>query len=387
MNRATLLIANLLRSPTRTLLTLITLIVAFLLFMLLRAIADAFAGGVADQGVQRVYIDAKYSMTDNLPVTHVRAVADVPGVAAVAQMTWFGGYYQEPANAFAKMVVDHEYFFDVYPDIIVATDVLDRFRAGKNSVIVAEALARTFGWQAGDVIPIRGDIWPKADGSWAWQFELAGTYTAAPDSRVQPMFLLRYDYFNDSVMDWVKNNIGWMIVRLAPGADTNAVIGSIDALFENSSDPTASLSEDDYSRQFANQLGDMNVITTLILIAVFFTLLLLTANVAALGFSERIAELGVMKTLGFADMEVAALVMLEGVLLCAAGAVIGIACAFALEGPLQSALELVLGRFALSWADAAIALLIAVAIGVAIGVSPALAARRLRVVDALRQAG
>lgn len=387
MNRATLLIANLLRSPTRTLLTLITLIVAFLLFMLLRAIADAFAGGVADQGVQRVYIDAKYSMTDNLPVTHVQAVRDVPGVAGVAQMVWFGGYYQEPANAFAKMVVDHEHFFDVYPDMVVAPDVLDRFRAGKNSVVVAEALARTFGWQVGDVIPIRGDIWPKADGSWAWQFELAGTYTAAPDSRVQPMFLLRYDYFNDSVMDWVKNNIGWMIVRLAAGADTSTVISNIDALFENSSDPTASLSEDDYSRQFANQLGDMNVITTLILIAVFFTLLLLTANVAALGFRERIAELGVMKTLGFKDMEVAALVMLEGVLLCAAGAMIGIACAFALEAPLRSALELVLGRFALSWVDAGIALLIAVGIGVAIGVSPALAARRLRVVDALRQAG
>lgn len=385
MNRATLLTANLLRSPTRTFLTLLTLIVAFLLFMLLRAIADAFSGGVADQGIQRLYVDAKYSMTDNLPISHVRAVADVPGVASVAQMNWFGGYFQDPANAFAKMVVDHERFFDVFPDIIVQQEVLDRFRATKNSVVVADALARSFGWQTGDVIPIRGDIWPKSDGSWAWQFELAGTYTAAPGSRIQPMFLLRYDYFNDSVMDWAKNYVGWLYVRLAPGAGASVVTDDIDALFENSSDPTQSLSEDEYSRQFANQLGDMNVITSLILIAVFFTLLLLTANVAALGFRERIGELGVMKTLGFEDVDVAMLVLSEGVLLCVTGAVMGIACAFALEGPLRSALELVLGRFALSWSDAGIALLIAVAIGVAIGISPALAARRLSVVDALRQ--
>ncbi|NJN52345.1 MAG: ABC transporter permease [Gammaproteobacteria bacterium] len=200
-------------------------------------------------------------------------------------------------------------------------------------------------------------------------------------------FALRLDYFNDSVIDWAKDNVGWATVRLQAGADPDAVIAGIDGLFENSSDPTQSLTEDEYARQFANQLGDMEVITTLILIAVFFTIVLLTANVATLTFNERIAELGVLKTLGFGDGEVALLVLAESAGLCVSGAAMGIALAFAFEPALREGLALVFGSFSMRWRDAAIALSLALTMGVAVGWSPASAARRLPIVDSLRVTG
>ena len=175
------------------------------------------------------------------------------------------------------------------------------------------------------------------------------------------------------------------MARLEQGVDPQAVVDAIDRRFENSSDPTRSLSEDELSRQFANQLGDIGLIATLILAAVFFTMVLLTANVAALAFRERVPELAVMKTLGFSDNAVAALVLGEALALCLAGAAGGVAIGFALEAPLNEQLARVIGRFRMHWMDAGLALGIAGVLGLAIGLPPAIAARRLSIVRALRE--
>jgi putative ABC transport system permease protein len=385
MNGWTLVTANLRRRPTRTGLTLVSLAIAFLLFMLLRAIAAAFAGAAPSEGPKRVYVDAKYAMTDNLPIAAVQAIRDLPGVASTTPLTWFGGYYQTPQTRFAKQVVDHTQFTEVFPDLEVGSDTLTRFQSDKRAVIVDETLARQFGWHTGDVIPIVGDIWPKADGSWDWAFTLAGTYTARAGSRAQSTLFLRYDYFNDSVMDWVKNQAGAAIVRVADGVDPQHVIDAIDALFENSSDPTRSLSEDDYSRQFANQLGDIGLITTLILAAVFFTIVLLTANVTTLAFRERVPELAVMKTLGFQDSQIFTMVLAEALVLCIGGALVGVVLGFAIEPALNAILAPVIGRLAMTPWSAFQALAIAAAIGLIIGIPPAHAAQRLPIAAALRE--
>ena len=373
------------RKPTRTVLTALSLTVAFVLFMLLRALSVAFTGGVSVPGVQRLLVDAKYAMTDNLPLAAVQSVRELPGVADATQMSWFGGYYQDPSHAFAKAPVDHERYFRIFPELVIADDVLTRFQATRRAVVVPDAMAEEYGWRTGDLVPIVGDIWPKSDGSWDWEFEVAGTYVVPPESALQPWFLLRYDYFNESVADWAKNEVGWVVARLEDGVDPKVVVDAIDRRFENSSDPTRSLSEDEWSRQFANQLGDIGLIATLILGAVFFTMLLLTANVAALAFRERVPELAVMKALGFKDGTAALVVFAEALALCLMGGVAGVAVGLALEAPLNAQLARVVGHFQMSWVDAGLALGIAAALGLAIGLPPAVAARRLSIVRALRE--
>ena len=373
------------RRPTRTVLTALSLSVAFVLFMLLRALGAAFTGGVSVPGVQRLLVDARYAMTDNLPLAAVHTVREIPGVAEATQMSWFGGYYQDPAHAFAKAPVDPARYFRIFPELVIADDVLARFQASRRAVVVPGTMAEEYGWRAGDLVPIVGDIWPKSDGSWDWEFEVAGTYDVPPESGLQPWFLLRYDYFNESVADWAKNEVGWVVARLDDRVDPKAVADAIDRRFENSSDPTRSLSEDEWSRQFANQLGDIGLIATLILAAVFFAMLLLTANVAALAFRERVPELAVMKALGFKDGTAAVVVLAEALALCLIGAVSGVAIGLALESPLNARLAPVIGRFQMSWIDAGLALGIAGGLGLAIGLPPAIAARRLSIVRALRE--
>jgi putative ABC transport system permease protein len=379
-----LLLANLFRHRTRTTLTLLSLTVAFLLFMLLRAIAAAFAGGVTVAGMDRLIVDAKYSMSDNLPLASVAQVRAMDGVAGVAQMNWFGAYYQDPKNGFAQYVIDPAAFFNVYRELIIAPEVMTQFAATRIGVVASTSLVQKHGWRAGDAISLHGLIWPKQDGSWDWQFRFVGAFDYPKGAPDQPLLLLHYDYFNEAVVVWAQNQVGWLAVRVADPQRLDEVSSAIDALYKNSSDPTRTVSQDEYSRAQAAQFGDMGFITTMILSAVFFTIVLLTGNAALQSFRERVPELAVLKTLGFTDTAVGALVLCEALLLCVAGAGLGIALALLLEPGINSKLITIVGRFDMTWQSVLIAIALALGIGLGIGLPPAWAARRLTIVDALR---
>ncbi len=380
-----LVIANLFRHPARTFLTFASLVIAFVLFMVLNAVTAAFSGNASMHGVNRLIIDAKYSMTDNLPVAYLEQLRSIEGVTAASAVNWFGGYYRDPKEAFTTLAVDASSYFSIYGEYQIAPDVLARFQASPIGAVASRSLADKYGWSVGDRVVLRGDIWPQVDGSWDWEFEFAGTFESAGGQLSQSLFLLRWDYFDDAVIHWAKNEVGFIVVDIDEAKSADAIVAQIDAFYENSSDPTKTASEDQYTRQFVSQLGDIGLISSAILSAVFFTILLLTANTASLTFRERVPELAAMKTLGFTDRSVASLVLSEAMVLCVAGGITGIAVARALEPVLNASLGEVLGSFAMDTRSMARALALSVGIGIAIGIQPAWAARRLTIVDALRE--
>jgi len=127
----------------------------------------------------------------------------------------------------------------------------------------------------------------------------------------------------------------------------------------------------------------MGALVTRILAAVFFTILLLTGNTMAQSVRERIPELAILKTLGFSDRTVAALVLAEALCLLLFGALLGLAGAAALLPGVNRSTG---GRFpplfvsGATWLYGAV---IAVALAFAVGLPPALRVARLRIVDAL----
>ena len=381
MKLLSLLWRNLLRKPTRTSLTFASLVIAFLLFMLLQAISDAFSGGVSLEGMDRIAIDSKYSMTDNLPLAYVQQIRSLDEVDQVTNMSWFGGYYKEPRNSFATYPVDPESYFDVFNEQRISADTLDRFKRIRVSAVASEALAAQYGWQPGDRVPITQDIFPQNNGSWTWQFELAGTFEYSGGQ----LLLINYDYFNEAVIGWGRDQVGWLVGRVVDPTDVDATIQIIDGLFENSSDPTRSTTEDEYRRQFASQLGDIGTISAMILMAVFFTIILLTGNTAAQAFAEGVPELAVMKTLGFPDLAVTMLVLAEAVVLCVLGGAVGVVIALLMEPVLNANLAGMLGSFDMSARSALYALGLATLLGLVIGAYPAVSAKRLTIVDALRE--
>jgi len=135
---------------------------------------------------------------------------------------------------------------------------------------------------------------------------------------------------------------------------------------------------------WANQIGDIALITASILGAVFFTILLVTGNTISQSVRERTGELGVLKAIGFSNVQVLGLVLAESCLLAVLGGIVGLAVAWLLTSrgdPTGGLLPLYFFPFH----DVLIGVALSVALGVVTGFFPALQAMRLRVAEALRR--
>lgn len=378
--------ANLHRRPIRTYLTLFSVLVAFLMFALLRTMAAFFSGGGFDvAGADRLVVTAKYSIIEALPISQRTAIAAVEGVDAITHQTWFGGNYQDPANFFPKYPVEPRAYFDMYPEMLIDPQQLEAFEKTRTGAVVSEALLQRFGWQIGDKIPIEADIYPMGDGNRLWQFDLVGSYTFADEDGGQELFLFHYDFF-DEARAFGQGSVGWWTLRIDDPERAPEIASAIDALFENSLDPTKTATEDEFARSFGAQIGDIGLIANGILSAVFFTILLLTAVVMNQALRERIPELAVLKTLGFSNAKVSRLVLAESVVLCVLGGLLGVGLAIVVGGALTSVLASMGFGLDVSPATALTALGISVALGLVVGVQPALQANRLTIADALRRA-
>lgn len=387
MSRAGLVWANLFRRKIRTFLTLVSVIVAFLLFALLRTVVSAFEGGVEIAGVDRLNVSPKYSIIDPLPISHMNEILAVEGVESVSHQSWFGGNFQGLNNFFPKFPVTPRLYFAMYDELIIDPAQLEAFERNRIGAVAPVQMAEQFGWKIGDRIPIEGDIYAQANGSRLWEFELVGVYETPDEAFLSSAFLFNYEYFNEAIAEEAQGTVSWYTVRVENPDEAAEVAARIDAVFENSRNPTRSATEAEFTRQFASQVGDIGLIMNGILSAVFFTILLLTANTMSQAFRERVPELAVLKTFGFTDTAVSALVLLESMLLCLLGGAVGIGLAILMSSWVGPTLEglLGLGSFQPSLATMASGLAIAALLGLVVGLVPAVSARRLQIVDALRK--
>lgn len=383
MKYVSLIWASLFRKKTRTMLTLLSIVVAFLLFGMLQTVGQAFSAGADQADADRLITNSKYSIIDMLPISFQQRIAAVPGVQVVAHASWFGGSYQDKQAQFAVFPVVPDDYLLAAPEIKISEQALAAWKADKTGAIVGESFAKKMNWKVGDKIPLQADIWPQADGSLTWTFDLVGTYRNTKDAGNGEMAMLfRYDYF-DEARQYGKGTVGWYLVKINDFHDADKIAKLIDGQFANSEHETKTQTEQAFAQGFAKQFGDIAMMVSAILGAVFFTILVLSGNTMSQALRERIPELGILKTLGFTNSAVYWFVMLESLLLSVLGALIGLLlAAFAING-LKSALT----GFGISGISTTVVfqgLGIALTLGFAVGILPALKAMRIKIVDALR---
>jgi putative ABC transport system permease protein len=373
---------SLLRRKLRTTFTLLSILVAFLLFCFLMAIKMAFNMGVELAGADRLITTHKTSLIQPLPERYLTRIEATQGVTDVAFASWFGGIYQDPSNFFAQFAVDPERWTRMYPEFVIPPEHKKRWLAERTSAVVGRSTAEKFGWKVGDRIPIQGTIFHPKNGGLTWEFTIAGIYDGAPGTDTT-QFFFRHDYLDENRRGWA-GMVGWYIVRIGDANAAADVSKQIDALFANSPAETKTQPEKQFVAAFANQVGDIGTIMMAILAAVFFTILLVAGNTMAQSVRERTSELAVLKTLGFSDGRVLALVLLESCLIAALGGFLGLAIGWAIvrQGDPTNGL---LPAFYLPARDIALGIGCVVLLGLVTGLLPALQAGRLRIVDALRK--
>ena len=373
------------RKKIRTSLTILSVFVAFLLFALLSAIGFAFRGGVDVADAERLIVIHKVSLINPLPMSYMNRIAATEGVASVTHASWFGGYYQDPRNQFPQFPIDPKSYLDMYPEFTMPTDQIQAFERNRTGAIVGQDLATTYGWKIGDRIPIQATIWTKADGGRTWEFELEGVFSSDDPRSGTAVLLFQYDYFEEA-RAFGKGTVGWYILRVESGADPTQVANAIDLQFANSPNETKTSTEAAFAQSFMKQFGNIALIVTLILGAVFFTLLLVSGNTMSQSVRERISELAVLKTLGFTDRSVLGIVLSESVLIMLLGGLLGLGLGWLIVQGLAQQIGSFLPGIFLSPKAIVIGIGMMIGAGILAGIFPALKAMRLSIIDALARA-
>jgi putative ABC transport system permease protein len=377
-----LLWSSLWRKKFRTTFTLLSIFIAFLLFGMLMTIRTAFSFGVDIAGLDRLVLIHKVSLIMPLPISYLERLQATEGVTLATHNTWFGGVYQDPSNFFAQIAVDPESFLKLYPEYRLPPAQVSAWQADRQGAIVGVDLARRFGWSVGDRIPIQGTIWQPKTGQ-VWDFNITGIYDG--DAGVdKTQFFFRYDYLDENRRQGA-GLVGWYVVKINDPSRAQAMGATFDGMFANSSAETKTTTEKGFVEGFAKQVGDIGSIMIAILVAVLFTMLLVAANTMAQSVRERTSEVGVLKTLGFSNTAILALVLGESVLIAVIGGSLGLLVAWVIvrQGDPTGGM---LPIFILPTRDVAIGAALIVVLGLVAGLLPALAAMQLKITDALRRA-
>jgi putative ABC transport system permease protein len=379
-----LLWANLGRKKLRTGLTLASIIVAFLLFGLMQTLRVALTGSPELAGADRLMTMHKMAIIQPLPESYLNRIRAVEGVKVATSMDWFGGVFRDDRNQISTFAVEVETFFSVYPEYVLPPGQKEAWFKDRTGTIVGKMVAERNGWKVGDTIPMRSNIWVQKDGGNVWPMKVIGIYDAGNGDN-QSVYFHR-EYLDESRGGGVGQGwIGWVVLRITDPAKADSIARTIDTQFANSSTETKTATEKAFIQSFANQMGNIGALLTGIAGAVFFTMLLVTANTMGQSIRERLNEIGVMKTLGYSNASVTGLVLGEAVLVTALGGAVGLLLAWLFSTAIGSAVAQFFPVLGMPPSTFALGAALIVVLGVAAAALPCTQAAQLKIVDALRK--
>lgn len=372
--------AGLWRKPVRSALTLLSVVVAFVLFGVLHGVTAAIDDIINSMSDTRLRIQSKVSIAEPLPLAYLARIESVKGVEGVGYYAWFGGYYQETRNQISVGAVDVDRLHSMFPELELKDEYAAAMRTTRNGALIGRDLAVTRGWKIGDRIPLKSNIYMRKDGASEWDFEIVGIYGFGDGKIPTNELWFNYAYF-DEARTFGNGTVTLYFAKIADPSRSGPVSEAIDQLFANSTFETQTLNERDWLRGRIAQIGDMQFFVNAIVAAVLFTLLILTGNTMMQSVRERIPELAVLKTYGFGNASILALVFCEALLLCVVAAGIGLAIAAGLSPMIYRQIGAGGMSFPLSviWTGIAIS----AAVAIVSSLPPARRVQTLNVVDAL----
>ena len=374
--------ANLLRSKKRTFLTIASVAMALFLFASLRTVVTTLANNSQFGSARRLVTTNRTGFVLPLPVAYANRISALPGVQSVTWANWFGGQYGDAKQFFATFAISPETYLAMYPEMQIPADQKAAFLQDRSGALVGRRLLSKFGWRVGQQVTLRGTIFPGD-----WIFTIRGVYTPSDKSIDDGAMMFHWEYLDE----YMKNQgggqggqAGWYIIQIANADDAPRLGKAIDDMFISSTSPTKTGTEKAFNASFANMMGNVSLLMNTIGMAVVFAILLITANAMMMSARERTREIAVLKTIGFSDGRLFALVMLEAGLIAGIGAVIGLGGAKVLYRATNFNAGGFLPGFEVTVQTLVLGAAIALVLMVASGFVPAWRAARLPVVTALR---
>ena len=372
-----LLWAALRRKPGRTIFTLLSIMVAFVLVGSMTGLNAAFQQRFEEARADRISIYSRFGAW--FPLSHFDQIAHIDGIAHMGFNARIEATYQEPENFILIFNTDPRWG-DVRPDWGITPEDYAKLESVQDGFLATDVMAERMGWSVGDLIPFQTDR-VYQDGSRNWSYRLAGTVPAGEQFR-EDFGVGNFAFFNEGRADDRYNDIHEINVLVENPDEAAAIADEIEALFINTANGVSAETERARFENGIQGFVDARFFTFAISGAALFMLLFLTGNVMAQSIRERIPEFAVMKTIGFSDKGVFALVIGEAAILCLLGAGLGLLLANAMP----TLVELILPNLPLpviTLGVVAISFGCAVFVAVVSGLPPAWRVTRLSIAEAL----
>jgi len=381
LNHPKLIWKNLLRNKRRTALTALSIALALFVLATLTGFVTEIEGLLDEASPQRLICRHAISLMYPLPERYGPQIRQIPGVAGVCGLSWFGGVYIEPARTdFAQFACDAETLFDLYQEIDIPKDQQAAFIKDRTGAIVGRSKALKHGWKIGDRITLKGVIY-----AFDMELTIRGIYTGTVNQEAAVYFQRRY---LEEAMGRPGIAGSYWILADSPES-VPQVIDAVDNAFRNSDAPTKTETERAFNMGFISMLGNLKGLVVTICSVIIFTILLVSGNTMAMSVRERVREIAVLKALGFRRGRLLLLILAEGVGIGLLGGLAGLLGARLLFQSLDLASysQGFFQKLTISGEIIALGLGLAILVGLLSAGIPAWLAARRTVVDGLRHVG
>ena len=379
-----LITRNALRHKLRTALTVFGLMIAVLAFGLLHTVVDAWYAGAAAASSGRLVTRNAISLVFPLPVSYENRIRGVEGVTAVVRSNWFGGIYRDPKNFFASFAVSDNYL-DLYPEFIVPGQQRADYNRDRRGCLVGRQLADQFGFKVGDVIPLKGTIYPGT-----WDFVVRGILDGRDESTITRQLIFHWDYLNETLRKTPgrkADQVGVYVLGIASPDEAAAISRNVDNVFRNSLAETLTETEQAFQLGFVAMSNQIIAAIQLVSYVVIVIIMAVMANAMAMSARERTVEYATLKALGFGPAFLALLMFGESLTICVVGGGLGILATPPAASFFKQATGGVFPVFHVSRETMLLQAACALVVGLAAAIIPALQAARVKIVEGLRAIG
>src|ERR1700687_544345 len=287
-----LIFRNMRRQLRRTTLTALTIALATFGFVVLVAGPASMDRIIAQASTTlRVVINNRTGPWYDLPPKYCGQIEQMPGVAACVAMTGWPAIYQDERDIVQAFAAGPE-LSEVFPDYLLSATVNQAFVTSKRAAVVGELLMKKNHWKVGDEVTLRGTGY----GHVPLSFIIAGIN---PSKRYPNTFTFRRDYLKDTLQALGRHDadLAWFLMaRVRSTEILSPVIHAIDDAFRNSDYETRTVTESDVLSNSLSAVGNVR---------------------------ERLAEVAVMRTLGFSRGFVATILFGESFVIATMGGVLG----------------------------------------------------------------
>ena len=380
-----LVLRNTLRHKLRTGLTVLGIFVAILAFGLLRTVVEAWFAGAESASTTRLITRNSISLVFSLPIAYQDRIRQIGGVVRVSHANWFGGIYVSEKNFFPQFAVDAKSYLDLYPEYLIPPEQLKAFLLDRKGCTVGRKLADIHGFKIGDVVQLRGTIFPGT-----WEFVVRAIYDGAEAATDTSQFLFHWDYLNETLKQTVPrraNTVGVYVVGIEQSDRAAEIAREIDRTFRNSLAETLTETEKAFQLGFVAMTEAIVIAIEVVSFLVIFIIMAVMANTMAMTARERLAEYATMKALGFGPARVVSLIFGESLAIALTGAAAGVLATFPVAEWFAAKVGTLFPVFNVSQQTVTMQAVAAVTVGAVAALLPSYRVATVRIVDGLRNIG